>query len=151
MLQFFHNLQRERPPPRHFAQILRHLSQHIGCSMREQQHRALALLFDHCAPNSFTHSTTRITFSTGVAGTMPWPRLKMCPGRPAAAVSTSFTRAFKTSSGANSVMGSRLPCTAHPEPTALHPTPNEPRQSSTITSAPVALISGSREVVSTPK
>src|ERR1700677_4565528 len=110
MLQLFHDLLRKRPTTRHFAEILRHLPQHIGCPMREQQHRASTLLTDHCAPNSFTHSTTRITFSTGVPGTMPWPRLKICPGRPPAAVNTSCTFAFSTSSGANSAMGSRLPC-----------------------------------------
>src|SRR5215216_1207638 len=33
---------------------------------------------------SCTASTSAITFSTGVSGKMPWPRLKMCPGRPSA-------------------------------------------------------------------
>ena len=36
------------------------------------------------APNSFTASTSATTFSTGVCCRTPCPRLKMCPGRPAA-------------------------------------------------------------------
>ena len=56
--------------------------------------------------------TTWRTASTGVVGTMPWPRLKMWPGRPAAAARTSATRASRTFSGAKRVMGSRLPWTA---------------------------------------
>src|ERR1700679_629107 len=112
MLQLFYNFVRERAAACYFREVLRHLSQHIGGPMGEKQYCASAVLFAHCAPNSFTHSTTRITFSTGVPGTMPWPRLKMCPGLPPAAVSTSCTFAFNTCSGANSAMGSRLPCTA---------------------------------------
>ena len=71
--------------------------------------------------NSLTILTTAWTFSTDVLGTMPWPRLKMWPGRPLAARRISFTRSSRTSRGAKSVMGSRLPCTAWPWPTARQP------------------------------
>src|SRR6266851_2785029 len=156
VLQFLHNLLGQRPSPRHLAQILRHLTQHIRRPMREQQHSALphlqtSSLSAHGRLSSFTHSTTRITLCTGVPGTMPCPTLKMCPGRPAAASSTARTRSFNTSSGANSEIGSRFPCTAQPAPTAFQPTSSGTLQSSPITSAPVSLIAGSREAVSTPK
>src|SRR5262249_57054946 len=39
---------------------------------------------EYLALACFTKSTRAITFSTGVSGRMPWPRLKMCPGRPPA-------------------------------------------------------------------
>ena len=52
------------------------------------------------------------TFSTGVLGTMPWPRLKICPGRPSAWSRMLRTRLRINSGSAKSVMGSRLPCTA---------------------------------------
>lgn len=39
---------------------------------------------------SWTISTSAITFSTGVSGRMPWPRLKMCPGRPPACARISL-------------------------------------------------------------
>ena len=38
----------------------------------------------YAALNSWTASTNATAFSTGVSGRMPWPRLKMWPGRPAA-------------------------------------------------------------------
>src|SRR6185312_9474843 len=60
-------------------------------------------------PNCFTQLATLITASTGVSGTMPWPRLKMWPGRPLAWRRISFTRASSTASGAKREMGSRLP------------------------------------------
>src|SRR6185503_11033207 len=36
------------------------------------------------ALSSCTASTNAITLSTGVSGSIPWPRLKICPGRPPA-------------------------------------------------------------------
>ena len=48
------------------------------------------------------------------------------------------TRISKIGSGANSVIGSRFPCTAQPYPTARQPSSSGVRQSSPITSAPVS-------------
>ena len=46
-------------------------------------------------PYCLTHLTTWMTLSTGVPGTMPWPRLKMWPGRPAAASRISCDAGFE--------------------------------------------------------
>src|SRR5579884_1474689 len=62
--------------------------------------------------SSRTKRTTCCTFSTGVPGTMPCPRLKMCPGLPAASCRICRTRLRINSGSAKSVMGSRFPCTA---------------------------------------
>src|ERR1019366_8691516 len=59
--------------------------------------------------NSRTISTTALTFSTGVSGRMPWPRLKMWPGRLPVRLSSSCTLARNSGSGAKSATGSRLP------------------------------------------
>ena len=62
--------------------------------------------------NSRTISTHALTFSTGVSGRMPWPRLKMWPG-PRAGALQQFMHAHRSSGkGAISTAGSRLPCTA---------------------------------------
>src|SRR5215472_1552320 len=148
MLELFDDLVRQRTPACNIAEVLSHLAKHIRSAMCEQQDRATIA---HRVPNSFTHSTVLMTFSTGVQGTIPCPRLKMCPGWPAAALRISRTRARSTSSGAKRVMGSRLPCTPHPSPTARHPASSGVRQSRPITSAPVSRIEGSSEAVSTPK
>ena len=50
-------------------------------------------------PYCLTHLTTWMTLSTGVPGTMPWPRLKMCPGRPAARVEDFADAGFEDVSG----------------------------------------------------
>ncbi len=59
--------------------------------------------------NSRTIWTTAFTFSTGVSGRMPWPRLKMWPGRVPVRRSRSCTLLRSSGSGANSATGSRLP------------------------------------------
>ena len=60
----------------------------------------------------FTAAISSRTFSTGVCGSTPWPRLKMWPGRPPARASTSRARRRTVSRSASSTTGSRLPCTA---------------------------------------
>ena len=42
--------------------------------------------------SSWTMSTSARACATGVSWWTPWPRLKMCPGRPPARASTSLTR-----------------------------------------------------------
>ena len=64
------------------------------------------------ARSARTYSTTARTLSTGVSGMMPWPRLKMCPGRPPAASRTRWACLTATSRVASSAHGSMLPWTA---------------------------------------
>ena len=65
------------------------------------------------ADRRFVDRRTRArTFSTGVCGSTPWPRLKMCPARPPAWASTSAARRRTSSGVVNSTIGSRFPCTA---------------------------------------
>ena len=52
------------------------------------------------------------------AGSTPWPRLKMWPGRPPARSSTSSAASSTRSHGPSSTAGSRLPCTPRSSPTA---------------------------------
>src|SRR5581483_443870 len=59
--------------------------------------------------NSRTKSTTARTWSTGVSGRMPCPRLKMWPGRDPVRRRSSCTRAFNSGSGARRTAGSKLP------------------------------------------
>src|ERR1017187_9182215 len=51
--------------------------------------------------NSGTISTQAFTFSTGVSGRMPWPTLKMCPGRVPVRFSSSAIFIFSSGNGAN--------------------------------------------------
>ncbi len=62
--------------------------------------------------NSRTISTHAFTFSTGVSGKIPCPRLKICPGLDPVRFSNSCTRARSSGIGAISTAGSRFPCTA---------------------------------------
>src|SRR5881628_1403133 len=59
--------------------------------------------------NSRTISTTAFTFSTGVSGRIPCPRLKICPGRAPVRFSRSVTCSFNSAIGANRMVGSKLP------------------------------------------
>ena len=68
---------------------------------------------------SWTKSTRKRAFSTGVCCSTPWPRLKMWPGRLAAASSTSVARAAIVLRSTSRVIGSRLPCTARSCPTRV--------------------------------
>ena len=56
-----------------------------------------------------------------VSGSTPCPRLKMCPGRPPRAPSTSSAAASTRSHGPSSTAGSRLPWTPRSAPTASQP------------------------------
>jgi len=72
----------------------------------------------------FLHNFASIlTFSTGVSGRMPCPKLKMCPGRQRSAAECLRTR-LHSGQPAKSSTGSRFPCTA-PDPTASQPDPAE--------------------------
>ena len=140
VLNLFDDLLRQRPPADHVAQIFGNLLDGLRGSVGQQQHG----LFSHWPSPGGTRapSAPRPAHSPpALSGTMPWPRLKMWPGRPLAARRISLTRSSRTSSGAKSVMGSRLPCTAWPWPTARQPSSSGCRQSRPITSAPVAAIS----------
>src|SRR5215472_18136773 len=52
-----------------------------------------------------TRSARFLTFSTGVSGKMPWPRLKMWPGRPSARPRISWARDLISLHSANSKTG----------------------------------------------
>src|SRR5271170_4280951 len=78
---------------------------------------------------SRTNSQSALTFSTGVSGRMPWPRLKMWPGRPAAWRKMSSARFLSSFQSAKSSTGSRLPCTAFFKARVCHPVSNGMRQS----------------------
>ena len=105
-----------------------------------------------CAQISCTHRTTCCTFSTGVAGTIPWPTLKICPGFPPACRNTSSTRARKNLLPARTVRWDQdFPAPRNAGPTACLPASRGIRQSSPITSAPVSRMLGSNVAVSTPK
>src|ERR1700690_3190415 len=84
------------------------------------------------------------TFSTGVSGRMPWPRLKMWPGRPAAWRRMASARDLISFQSAKSSTGSRLPCTAPLLPRLFHPVSSGMRQSRPRTSAPDSCIDGKR-------
>src|SRR5262249_31715411 len=87
---------------------------------------------DHAA---CTAATRACTWSTGVSGRMPCPRLNICPGaaRPARTISAALPA--MTSGGANKAHGSRLPWTGR-DPSRPRAWPRSTRKSMPITSAP---------------
>src|SRR5215469_10031655 len=70
---------------------------------------------------SCTYSATTFTFSTGVSGRMPCPRLKMWPLRPPARWRISWAQTRTCWRSEKSTTGSRFPCTAPQLPTTSHP------------------------------
>src|SRR5271157_4227353 len=88
MLYLAHNRLRHRTPARNVLQKLGNVFDPLRTAVGDQQHG----FFAHCvlaevaavALNSCTNCARFFTLSTGVWGRMPWPRLKMCPGRPSA-------------------------------------------------------------------
>src|SRR5271163_4184121 len=103
MAYLFDGLRRNRTSTAHEVEVLRHILDALGRAMGEQEYR----LFH--GRNSRTISTTAFTFSTGVSGRMPCPRLKIWPGRPAARRKMSVARDFISSTSLKSSTGSRLP------------------------------------------
>ena len=85
-----------------------------------------------------TWRASACTCSSGVVGRMPWPRLKMCPGRPAARRRTSSAAASRRSSGPSSSVGSRLPWMPRSWPMRVHASSSGSRQSTPITSPPAS-------------
>ena len=71
------------------------------------------------AVRSCTSSTRRPRSAGSVAGRTPWPRLKMCPRRPATASRIRVRRRLDPLPGAEQQRGSRLPCTPRSRPTSL--------------------------------
>src|SRR5215469_12822302 len=67
---------------------------------------------DPAAECSCTNFARFLTFSTGVSGRMPWPRLKIWPDRPPARSRMSSARDFSSFQSAKRSTGSRFPCTA---------------------------------------
>src|SRR6185437_23900 len=144
---FLHDVARCGPVPSNVEQIGLDVAQCSGASVRHDENaERLAHAVSVC-----TRSTTRRTASTGVVGKTPWPRLKMCPGRPSARAMMSWTRASSSAGGANSATGSRFPCTPWSNPMRFHPSSRPIRQSRPMTSPPACTSRGSNSPVFTPK
>jgi hypothetical protein len=79
----FENLRRNRAAAADEVELLRHILDALGRAMAQQEYRLLH------GRKSRTISTTAFTFSTGVSGRMPWPRLKIWPGRAPVRLSSS--------------------------------------------------------------
>src|SRR3989304_935957 len=92
------------PSPADMGKVRLHLAQAPRRPVGHEQHP------DHpLAPWAWTQSTRRATRSGGVAGRMPWPRLKMWPTsiRPSPTIVEAF--ANRSSSWPRSSVGSRFP------------------------------------------
>src|SRR5205807_7883452 len=143
-----HQLRRRGPPPTEIQEIGLDVLQRVRTSECHQKdgggHPARPVA--RC-----TRSVTKPTASGGVPGRMPWPRLKMWPGRPSARLTMSSTRRSISCSGAKSTTGSRFPCTALSWPAAAQPSSRATRQSSPTTSQPALAISGSSVEAPVPK
>src|ERR1019366_1967041 len=155
MLHLAHHRFRHGPAARDVLQELGNVLHLLRTAVSDEQHRRLAhsLLAGLAAvkPNSCTNCARSFTLETGVCGKMPWPRLKMCPGRPSARRRMCSARRFSSGHDANSNTGSRLPCTARVRPTVRQPSSRGTRQSKPMTSAPVSAMEGSRVALSVPK
>src|SRR5271166_793631 len=115
MLHLAYHRLSHRPPARDVLQELGNVVDPLGAAVRDQQngrftHHFLAAVADEL--NSCTKSARLFTLSTGVSGKMPWPRLKMCPGRLSASRRMCSARCFTSLHEANNVTGSKFPCTA---------------------------------------
>src|ERR1035441_8278427 len=155
MLHLAHHRLRHGPAARDVLQELGNVLHPLRTAVSDEQHCRLA----HSALaglaavrlNSCTNCAKSFTLETGVCGKMPWPRLKMCPGRPSARRRMCSARRFSSGHDANSVTGSRLPCTACACPTVRQPSSRGIRQSRPMTSAPVSAMEGNRVALSVPK
>ena len=99
LLHFLDNLRRQWASAGDAEQKFGHMLHGIGAAVREQQDCGLCGLSGSWfygahsvsdaglaaakvafAEYSCTNRASALTFSTGVSGKMPWPRLNMCPG-----------------------------------------------------------------------
>src|SRR5271165_5435903 len=154
MLHLAHHRFRHRTPARNVLQERGDVLYPLRAAVRDQENYRLAhdfLVLVGDVLNSCTKSARFFTLSTGVSGKMPCPRLKMWPGRLSASRRMCSARCFTSFHEANSVTGSRFPCTACLCPTVRQPSSSGTRQSNPITSAPVSDIEGSSVVLSVPK
>src|SRR5664279_2898081 len=155
MLHLAHYGLRHGPAARDVQQELGNVLHPLRTAVSDEQHCRLAhsILAGLAAVklNSCTNCARSFTLVTGVCGKMPWPRLKMCPGRPSARRRMCSARRFSSGHDANSVTGSRLPCTACACPTVRQPSSRGIRQSRPMTSAPVSAMDGSKVALSVPK
>src|SRR5271166_327194 len=154
MLHLAHHRLSHGTPARNVLQKFGNVLDPLGAAVRDQQNCGLAhdiLVAFADVLNSCTKSARFLTLSTGVSGKMPCPRLKMWPGRLSASRRMCSARCFTSFHEANSVTGSRFPCTACLCPTVCQPSSSGTRQSNPITSAPVSDIEGSSVVLSVPK
>src|SRR5205807_7182257 len=89
--------------------VVLHLLQGVGAAVGHAQHgggqrRSFRSLCCFCSrlEDACTVSTISFRLSSGELGRTPWPRLKMCPGRPPAARSTSSVRSTTVAAGPSS-------------------------------------------------
>ena len=150
MFDFFDDVPEAGARQSHSAGILEYPRRGRGCHARSAERpvsgslrssSTSALRFCRAtADGNVLHEVAQVfTFSTGVSGKIPWPRLKMCPGlrRP---VPANHSRALAAPfQSANSSTGSRFPCTApgssaisspHPAECASRGRPLRPRSPS---------------------
>src|SRR6266566_3395460 len=156
MLDLLDYFRRKRASASYSQQEIGNLIDGIRAAVRKQEHTCVLVRIAHfstaaLAEYSCTYAASAFTFSTGVSGKMPWPKLKMCPGRPAARSRISWAQSFTFFQAENSTTGSRFPCTAPSLPSFDHPSSSGTRQSSPITSAPVSFMDVSSVAVSVPK
>jgi hypothetical protein len=83
VVHFFEDLRRNRPAAAHEFEILWNILNALRRTVGKQEN---SLLYGR---NSRTISTTAFTFSTGVSGRIPWPKLKIWPGRVPVRLSSS--------------------------------------------------------------
>ena len=84
---FLHNVWRPRAATPDVTQVAFHVFHPLRSAVSEQKNTQRHGL------NSRTISTTALTFSAGVSGRMPWPKLKIWPGRVPVRFSSSKTLA----------------------------------------------------------
>src|SRR5579872_6518141 len=111
MHDVFVALARNRPPCGYAVEERANLIRTGRPAEANQDDRAVLRVRTHFRLISCTESISARTWSTGVSGRMPWPRLKMWPGRPAAWSRIARTRRRISGRPAKSTTGSRLPCT----------------------------------------
>src|SRR5579872_399404 len=115
MPYLFHRRVWNGPPAGDVLEELGDLRGRIRAAMRKEQnccfvgHHRTAPVVEYLALNSLTKFTRARTFSTGVSGRIPCPRLKMCPARPPAWARISEVRARNSFWSANKSTGSRFP------------------------------------------
>ena len=89
-------------------------------------------------------STSARALSTGVCGSTPWPKLKMCPGRPAACCRTSLRTATQFGHIGQERHRIEIALDRALGPIIRHASSSRTRQSTPITVAPLSANNGNQ-------